>query len=147
MLSTLCQESSEAQKKNVHFRPYDLVQISPVSCPNTYQIMYEETSQFQCQHLQRQHGKVSMSCQIYCKNSFLDQVLYVIISDTSIGSLKSLHTLLFDKYLDHMLVKFEQNRMVRNIQHFELVGKNGKSFLRKSRRHFRTRSCIKTIVR
>ena len=34
----------------------------------------------------------------------------------------SLHTL-FDKYVDHMLVKFEQNRMVRTIQYFELVDK------------------------
>ena len=40
----------------------------------------------------------------------------------NIGSLKSLHTL-FDKYLDHMLVKFEQNPVVRNIQNFELFGK------------------------
>ena len=27
------------------------------------------------------------------------------------------------KYLDHMLVKFEQNRMVRNVQNFDLFGK------------------------
>ena len=38
--------------------------------------------------------------------------------------LKSLHTL-FDKYLDHMLVKFEQNRTVRTIKKFELFDKNG----------------------
>ena len=31
--------------------------------------------------------------------------------------------ILFDKYLDHMLVKFEQNRMVRTVQHFELFDK------------------------
>ena len=37
------------------------------------------------------------------------------IADADIGSLKSLHTL-FAKYLDHMMVKFEQNRMVRTIQ-------------------------------
>ena len=43
-------------------------------------------------------------------------------TDSDIGSLKSLHTL-FDKYLDHILVKFEQNRMVGNIQIFELFGK------------------------
>ena len=30
------------------------------------------------------------------------------IADADIGSLKSLHTL-FDKYLEHMLVKFEKN--------------------------------------
>ena len=36
----------------------------------------------------------------------------------AIGSLKSLHAL-FDKYLDHTLVKFEQNCMVRIIQNFK----------------------------
>ena len=37
---------------------------------------------------------------------------------------KSLHTL-FDKYLDHMLVKFEQNRMVRTIIMLSFLTKNG----------------------
>ena len=37
-------------------------------------------------------------------------------------SQKSLHTL-FDKHLDHILVKSEQNRMVRTIQNFELFCK------------------------
>ena len=37
-------------------------------------------------------------------------------------SLKSLHTLL-DKCLNRMLVKFEQNRMVRTIQNFEFFEK------------------------
>ena len=41
------------------------------------------------------------------------------IADADIGSLKSLHTL-FDKYLDHMLVKFEQNCMIRTIQNLVL---------------------------
>ena len=35
---------------------------------------------------------------------FSDRVFYVTIADADIRSLKSLHTL-FDKYLDHMLVK------------------------------------------
>ena len=34
-----------------------------------------------------------------------------MIADANIESLKSLHTLSY-KYLDHMLVKFEQNRTV-----------------------------------
>ena len=46
-------------------------------------------------------------------------VIYVTIADADIGSLKSLHTL-FDKYLDQMLMKFEQNRMVQTIQKFVL---------------------------
>ena len=43
----------------------------------------------------------------------------VTIADAYIGSLKSLHTS-FDKYLDHMLVKFEQNRNLRTIPNLEL---------------------------
>ena len=42
---------------------------------------------------------------------------YITTDYADIGSLKSLHTL-FDKYLDHMLVKFERNRTVRTIQNF-----------------------------
>ena len=43
--------------------------------------------------------------QIYCKNWFSDRVFYVTIVDADIWSLKSLHTL-FNKCLDHMLVKY-----------------------------------------
>ena len=60
--------------------------------------------------------------QINCKNRFSDQAFYVTIADADIGSLKSLHTL-FGKYLDHMLVKFEQNHKVQTIQNFELFDK------------------------
>ena len=44
------------------------------------------------------------------------------IADADIGSLKSLRTL-FDKYLDHMLVKYEQNRLIQSIHNFELFDK------------------------
>ena len=50
---------------------------------------------------------------------YSDSSLNVTIADADVGSLKSLHTL-FDKYLNYMLVKFEQIRMVRTIQNFEL---------------------------
>ena len=55
---------------------------------------------------------------------FTDMAFYVAIAfaDADIKSLKSLHTL-FDKYLDHMLVTFEQNRKVPTIQNFELFDK------------------------
>ena len=43
------------------------------------------------------------------------RAFYVTIADADIGSLKSLRTL-FDTYLDHVMVKFEQNHMVRTIQ-------------------------------
>ena len=40
-----------------------------------------------------------------------DRAGYTTVADADIGSLKSLHTLC-DKYLDHMLVEFEQNCIV-----------------------------------
>ena len=52
---------------------------------------------------------------IHFKNVFSDRIFYASITVADIVSLKSLHTL-FDKYLDHMLFKFEQNRVLRNIQ-------------------------------
>ena len=51
-------------------------------------------------------------------------------ADADIGSPKSLHTL-FDKYLDHMLVKFEQNPIFQSIQNVELFDKNSSPFLTK----------------
>ena len=51
-----------------------------------------------------------------------DRIFYVTNAGVDIGSLKSLYTL-FDKYLDHMLVEFEQNRMVLTIQNFEFFDK------------------------
>ena len=45
------------------------------------------------------------------RNLFSDRALYVTTADAEIGSLKSLHTL-FDKHFNHMLLKFEQTRMV-----------------------------------
>ena len=65
--------------------------------------------------------------QIYCKKWFSDRVLYrppITIADADIRSLKSLCTLFDDKYLDHILVKFEQNRMVRTVQNFYRLIKN-----------------------
>ena len=47
------------------------------------------------------------------------------VANADIESLKSLHTL-FDKYLDHMLVKFEQNCMIQTTRNFELFDKKKK---------------------
>ena len=54
---TFCQKAQNYE----HFGQYGLVQISPAFDPGTYQIMYGETLGFQCQHLQREHGKVVMA--------------------------------------------------------------------------------------
>ena len=53
----------------------------------------------------------SLNGKFTAKIDFPIGVFYVTIADADIGSLMPLHTL-FGKYLDHMLVKFEQNRMV-----------------------------------
>ena len=48
----------------------------------------------------------------FLQKMIFDRVFCVTIADANIGSLKSLHTLLC-KYLEHILVNFEQNRIVR----------------------------------
>ena len=66
---------------------------------------------------------------------------YVTIINADVGSLKLLNTL-FDKYLDHMLVKFEKkNRFVRNIQNFVLFGKKWLTIFEKGLTPFGIRSC------
>ena len=60
--------------------------------------------------------------QIDCRNWFSDRAFYVTIADIDIGSLKSFYAL-FGKYLDHILVKFEQNCMVQTVQNFVLFDK------------------------
>ena len=47
----------------------------------------------------------------------------VFIANDDTGSLKSLHTL-FDRHLDHMLAKFEPNRMVLKVQNVYLFDKH-----------------------
>ena len=49
------------------------------------------------------------------------------IADADIGSLKSLHTI-FDKYLDHMLVKFEQIVWSKVYKILSFLTKNGSPF-------------------
>ena len=65
--------------------------------------------------------KYSIGKSIFAVNLSL-KLFPATVANADIGSLKSLHTL-FDKYLDHMLVKFEQNRMVQTTRNFELFGK------------------------
>ena len=61
MVSMLCQNGEliffgQNGQNFVYFGPYDFVQISPACGPNTYQIMYGETLDFQCQH--QQYGNI-----------------------------------------------------------------------------------------
>ena len=67
----------------VHFEPsYDLP-ISTACGPNTYQIMYGETSSVRIWN-----GRTKMFyCQIYCKNWFSYRAFYVTITDHDIESL------------------------------------------------------------
>ena len=59
-----------------------------------------------------------------CNGKFSAKIVYVTITDAGIKRLKTLHTL-FDKYLEHMQMKFEHKRMKRNVQNLKLFGKNG----------------------
>ena len=74
------------------------------------------------------------------ENQFLRKfaVFPATISNADIRSLKSLHTFL-KECLYHMLVEFEQNRMVQTTRNFKLFNKKPrfqKLFLTKHWRHF-----------
>ena len=77
-----------------------------------YQIIYGETLDLQCAAFSTVAPE-SFNGKFAAKIDFPIGHFYITITDTGIGSLKYLHTL-FDKYFHHKLVKFEQNRMVRN---------------------------------
>ena len=48
------------------------------------------------------------------------------VANADIGSFKYLYTL-SDMYLDHILEKFEAIHIIRNVQNFEVLDKNGSS--------------------
>ena len=75
---------SKSSKFCILFGPYDFVQISPACGPNTYQIMYGETLDFQCQH--QQYGNIKYPIG---KSIFAVHLLY-IVANADIGSLKYL---------------------------------------------------------
>ena len=55
------------------------------------------------------------------------------VANADIGSLKSLNTL-FDKYLDHLLVIFEQNCVVQTTGNLELFDKKKKQKQKKTKK-------------
>ena len=68
-------------------------------------------------------ARKSFNGKFAAKIDFPNWAFYVTIADADIGSIKSLYTL-FEKYLNHMLVKFEKkNCMVQTIQNFQLFDK------------------------
>ena len=66
----------------------------------------------------RQHGRVLTSNLLQKLIGY--RVFYVTIADADIESFKSPNAFL-NMYFHHMLVKFEQNRMVRTKRNFELL--------------------------
>ena len=80
------------------------------------------------------------------QNWFSDRAFYVNITDPDTG-LKVFHTL-FDKYLDHMLLKFEQKRIIQNIHNFRFFGKKMVSpFWESVDAILKDASVTKTVVR
>ena len=74
------------------------------------------------------------------KMNFRSAIFNVTISVADIGSLKSPLTW-FHKYLDPLLGKLKQNRMVETVQNFELYIKKCSPFLTTYWRHFGRHLC------
>ena len=105
---------------------YDFVQLSPACGPNTYQIMYGETSDFRCQHQQWLHKMPDRKIN-FCINLPL-KLFRATVANADLGILKSLQTIL-KTCLYHVLVKFEQNRTVQTTRNFELFVKKTGFFI------------------
>ena len=63
--------------------------------------------------------------QVYLLGGQMSTLLFTslaTVANADIGSLMSLYTL-FDKYLNHRLVKLEQNHIVQTTRNFELFDK------------------------
>ena len=67
------------------------------------------------------------------------KLLPITVANADIKSLKYLNAL-FNKYLDHIVVKFEQNSKVETTWNFELFDKNP-DFLKPFWGHFGRRFC------
>ena len=106
-------------QKAQNFLPYNFVLISPACRPNAYQIIYGETFDFQCVSVSNGNIKCSIGKSFFTANLPLE-LFGAAVANADTASLKFLHTL-FDTYLDHMLVKFEPNRIVQNVPNFEFV--------------------------
>ena len=82
--------------------------------------MYGETLDFQCHHISG-NIKYPSGKSMFAVNLPL-KLFPATLANANLVSLKSLHTL-FDKFLDHMLVKLKQNCMVQTTQNLELFDK------------------------
>ena len=100
---------------------------NPPACgPNAYQIIYGENLDSQCHLLQWYHGRVFMA-------NLLQKLVFwvgILCYHYWRWHWKSLHTL-FDKYLDHMLVKFELNLIVWYMKSLSLFGKKSLTIFEK----------------
>ena len=97
----------------VYFGPYHFVQISQAYGPNTYQILYGETLYFQCQQALSVYSVKSLVSANY-NNMMPNRKINFVVNCCLMSSVLQLKILTFGTYLDHMLMKFEQNRMVQN---------------------------------
>ena len=102
MASTLCQKLLITFCHFLWFGSYDFVQISPSCDPNTYQIIYGGTLDFQYHYQQWQH-KMQQKINIFAVNLPL-KLFLATVANADMGSLKSLHTIPLKMFV-HMLVR------------------------------------------
>ena len=120
MASTLCQKLwtifCQKAQNFVWFRPYYFVQIPPACGPNTYQVMYGDTSNVS---ISNGNIKCPIGKSIFAVNLPL-KLFRATVANADMRSLKSLHTFL---KMFIMPVKFEQNCMVKTTRNLELFDK------------------------
>ena len=88
MVNHFCQKAQNF----VHVEPYDFVQISPAYGPNTYQIMYGKTLDFQCQYQQLLYKipdqKISNNQKLKITVNLPSKLFPTAVANADIGNLK-----------------------------------------------------------
>ena len=74
-------------------------------------------------------GQKTQNFVYFLSYDFVQIQIRATLANADAGSLKPLHTL-FDTYMDIMLAIIELNRVVRNVQNFELIDKKPSFFNR-----------------
>ena len=118
---------------------YHYVQIPPIWGPNTYQIMYGATLDFQREH-KMPDRKINLCSKFAIKN---------LLYRCKFWHCKSKVSPYINTYLDHMVAKFEPNRMLWNVQNFDIFNKRPlkkKTFLTSVDATLQDISVAKTIV-
>ena len=121
------------------FGPYNFVKFHWQKVQTISRNVWRDL-RFQSQYQHRQHRRVLTA-------NFLQKLIFLSYIYVTIADADMCFNTLFDKYLDHMLVKIEQNRMVGTVQIFQLFDKKWLTIFGKVLKQPNTCNQVKSCIK